>query len=154
MSGLHRKNGLNRKTPLVAKTELQQRQQLKRSGYLETTKPLKAGSYPLARGVPMPQKPSEKQRRRADAWAEVKAEAWDAWGGQCAVGYHPLPWDQMHGHHRRLKSAGGLDLIENCLPVCDACHRYIHGLGDAAYDAGWLVRAWLDPADVPIIGLS
>lgn len=157
MTGLHRSGGLNRRTPLVAKTELRTNTeltrtgQLKRSGWQPVAVPMQR-SAGLQRSSSMPRKPSQRQKDRAATWAEVKTEAWEAWSGQCAVGDHPLPWAEMHGHHRRLKSAGGLDLIENCLPVCHGHHRYIHNLGDAAYDAGWLVRAWLDPADVPVIG--
>jgi hypothetical protein len=69
------------------------------------------------------------------------------------VGRDPLPFEACHGHHRLMRSAGGPDTLANCLPVCHRCHRRIHDNRDGrSYDNGWLVRAWLRPEDVPILG--
>ena len=147
---LGRGKPLQAKTELRTNTEITRRSELKRSGWEPVAVPMQR-SAGLQRASQMPRKPSQRQRDRAATWAEVKVEAWETWGGQCAVGHHPLPWEQMHGHHRRLKSAGGLDLVENCLPVCHEHHRYLHELGEESYRRGWLVRAWDDPAEIPVL---
>lgn len=83
-------------------------------------------------------------------WAEAKEEAWEAWGRCCALHGVFLPWEQMLGHHRLMRSAGGPDTAINCLPLCFTAHEAVHLGGDGSYDRGLLVRSWLDPADVPV----
>lgn len=102
-------------------------------------------------------RPDEDERdaaaERAAAWAATKQEAWLGWGQRCAVGRQLIDLHAVHGHHRLMRSAGGPDTVANCLPVCHRCHRRIHENADAkSYDNGWLVRAWLLPEDVAILG--
>lgn len=59
-------------------------------------------------------------------------------------------------HHRRPRSSGGsrderLGRVTNCLLLCVACHRFVESRRSRAYDAGWLVRGWDDPADCPVL---
>jgi 5-methylcytosine-specific restriction endonuclease McrA len=59
-------------------------------------------------------------------------------------------------HHRKLRSQGGPNTPENLITLCGTgttfCHGYVHAHPEEAYEAGWLVRAWLRPEDVPIVG--
>jgi hypothetical protein len=53
-------------------------------------------------------------------------------------------------HHRRLRSQGGRDAVDNLVWIHDACHRWTHDHPARAYDLGWIVRSWADPAEVPV----
>lgn len=148
-SGFDRGPGPERHTPLVARSELA------RTSALTRSTPIPRVFAPREPRPTPPRKPqSREQRDLAAQWALIRAEAWGLWSGRCAVRGDPLPWEQCHGHHRLMKSAGGPNTLVNCLPVCARCHERIHRAGDAAYDAGWLVRSWLDPADVPVLTSS
>lgn len=51
-----------------------------------------------------------------------------------------------HVHHRQLRSQGGSDLPSNLLHICSPCHVTIHAQPSTAYENGWMVRSWADPA--------
>lgn len=54
-------------------------------------------------------------------------------------------------HHRKLRSHGGQDAIENLLLLCPHCHKtLIHGNPGRAYRLGFLVHSWEDPATAPV----
>ena len=56
-----------------------------------------------------------------------------------------------HLHHRKLRSQGGPDTVENGLHVCTPCHHAIHTDPDVEpYDRGLLVHSWADPVDIPV----
>ena len=54
-----------------------------------------------------------------------------------------------HFHHRQLRRHS-LHTAPNCLHLCSACHNHVHNRGDLAYQPGWLVHSWDDPADIPV----
>lgn len=60
----------------------------------------------------------------------------------------------IHMHHRRLRSQGGRDAVENLAHLCRRCHNdAIHGNPDWAKRHGWIVPSWADPDDVePVRG--
>ena len=59
-----------------------------------------------------------------------------------------------HVHHRVLRGMGGtsdsyiLYDLANLVSLCHDCHTYIHGHPSEAYEEGWIVHSWDDPADV------
>jgi hypothetical protein len=61
-------------------------------------------------------------------------------------------WAEGDPHHRKLRSAGGLNDLDCCIAVCSACHREIHHNVGQSYRLGLLVHSWDDPAKVKIRG--
>lgn len=71
-------------------------------------------------------------------------------GGRCERCGHRR--DPMVLHHRRLRSQGGQDTVENLVFICqEPCHRHIHEHPSASYEAGWLVPSWADPSTVAVV---
>lgn len=56
----------------------------------------------------------------------------------------------LHRHHRKLRSQGGTDESSNIMLVTPLQHDWIHRNPAKAYELGWLVKSWQDPAEVPI----
>jgi hypothetical protein len=59
-------------------------------------------------------------------------------------------------HHRRLRSQGGDDSVCNLLALHSDCHNAgspgsVHSRPGLSYGAGYLVRRFLDPRDVPVL---
>ena len=79
---------------------------------------------------------------------KVRQAVKDRSGGLCEHCGRP---GANHLHHRKLRSQGGGHTVENLLNVRWDCHRSIHADPDHAYDMGWLVRSWADPAQVPLV---
>jgi len=56
-------------------------------------------------------------------------------------------------HHRRMRSAGGADVVENFLDLCSSCHHVsIHENPDWAYRHGLLLRRGSTGHPDPVIG--
>jgi len=57
-------------------------------------------------------------------------------------------------HHRRRRSQGGQDSVENLVLLCGSgttgCHGWVHAHPADARTAGFLVASWDDPAPIPI----
>ena len=56
-------------------------------------------------------------------------------------------------HHRKPRGMGGtsdpaINSPANLVLLCLACHAYIESHRADAYESGWLVRRWQDPAEV------
>lgn len=47
-----------------------------------------------------------------------------------------------HVHHRKMRSQGGTNGLDNLLDVCASCHSTIHRQPARSYAAGWLVQGW------------
>lgn len=60
-------------------------------------------------------------------------------GGRCELADDTCS-GEFHRHHRKMRSQGGDNQIDNLLLVCDRHHRYIHANPAESYDNGWLVR--------------
>ncbi len=54
-----------------------------------------------------------------------------------------------HSHHRKMRSQGGTDRVENILAVDPFCHDWIHAHPEVSYALGWLVKSHDDDLDVP-----
>jgi hypothetical protein len=58
-------------------------------------------------------------------------------------------------HHRRARGAGGTrredaNMLQNLVHICAPCHAHIESNRAWAYEHGWLVRQWADPAYQPV----
>lgn len=57
----------------------------------------------------------------------VFVAAWQRQDGRCAVCGAPLGRDDAYdAHHQVPVAAGGANSLENCLLVCEDCHRDLH----------------------------
>lgn len=87
-----------------------------------------------------------KPSKAGDWTPAVRRAAAKRSGGVCEI-------DQVneaqHLHHRKLRRHGDHRIV-NALHVCDDCHRKIHAAPSWSYSRGFIVRAHLDPADVPV----
>jgi hypothetical protein len=54
----------------------------------------------------------------------------------CGKGLH-----LMHRHHRKIRSQGGTNKLDNLIYCCDGCHTYIHAHPEESYSRGWLLRS-------------
>lgn len=73
-------------------------------------------------------------------------------GGKCEATISPNCTGQgTHGHHRKLRSQGGLNNLETLLDTCVNCHMWIHHNPSLARGLGLLVRSTDDPALVPVV---
>ncbi len=53
-----------------------------------------------------------------------------------------------HSHHRKMRSQGGTDRVENILAVDPFCHTWIHAHPEVSYALGWLVKSHDDETEV------
>lgn len=84
---------------------------------------------------------------------QLRAQLADRAQGYCEkCGY----WtgDLFAAHHRKLRSQGGKDHIQNLVALCHQCHNLgthaIHLNPKQAVEGGWIVPTWNDPALIPV----
>ena len=58
-------------------------------------------------------------------------------------------------HHRKPRKSGGtrdaaINDLSNLVLLCQADHHYVEMNREWAYEQGWLVRSWADPAYQPV----
>lgn len=70
--------------------------------------------------------------------------------GRCVAGGCWVGETSGHVHHRKLRSQGGDNSLPNLILLCAAHHNAIHAGVRLAYELGYLVRSWDDPALVHI----
>lgn len=88
---------------------------------------------------------SEAELRRVAR--EVRARS----GGNCEIGTAECTGRAAEiPHHRQLRKQGGGHTLENLLDACPTCHRFAHNNPAVAFEKGWLVHEWDDPADVAV----
>lgn len=108
---------------------------------LPRRRPMRRSGQGLQPKTPAPQKKRPKPKRSragSDRYAElrvqVKARAQDRCERcGCALG---CDWEC---HHRRLRSQGGRDAVENLVAICPGCHRWAHANPTKARADGWIV---------------
>lgn len=49
-------------------------------------------------------------------------------------------WPEKTPHHRKRRSQGGPNTMDNLMAVCSTCHAYIHAHPLWSYDRGLLIR--------------
>lgn len=108
-----------------------------------------AGGAPLHRTALRPKRRTSSESK---AWAALRLRVLARSGGLCECCGHalnPLAWEC---HHRRLRSQGGLDAMNNLLALTPGCHQVAHrGDRAAAERAGLVVPSWQVPARVPVL---
>lgn len=66
---------------------------------------------------------------------------------RCGFGVHSYA---AHRHHRRLRSQGGKDTMDNLVYLCPSCHQWVHQYPKDATAEGFIVPSWADPEDTPV----
>lgn len=56
-----------------------------------------------------------------------------------------------HLHHRKLRSQGGLGVVENAATLDAACHHWVHHTVAAAKALGLIVPSWADAEATPVL---
>ena len=80
---------------------------------------------------------SAKQRAYLDELQRQLPDLYARCSGICEV-CNKAPVDQAH--HKRRRSQGGGNSLDNLLAVCLGCHQAIHAHPSASYEAGYLTR--------------
>lgn len=88
--------------------------------------------------------------RRESEWQETRAAVIFRSRGLCEANWpgvcKPGPHRGDHVHHRRLRSQGGGNELDNLMHVCHVVHGHAHDVDRAgAEERGIIVRAWVDP---------
>jgi hypothetical protein len=81
----------------------------------------------------------------------VRRAVIDRAAGLCDFCGGILPELLVEAHHRKLRSRGGKDTIENLIALHPGCHHWIHQHPEKATETGFMVHSWDDPATVPIL---
>ena len=73
--------------------------------------------------------------------------------GMCESCGGVLP-DNWAAHHRKLRSQGGKDDLENVVALHHECHNLgtnsVHLNPQKSYDDGFMVRSWAEPKETPL----
>lgn len=67
-------------------------------------------------------------------------------GGRCEFCGKPMLTSDVH--HRKLRSQGGDESLDNLVLVHPYCHERAHHYPHQAREWGWIVPSWADPAEV------
>lgn len=110
----------------------------------------------LQPSAPRPRKkrPPVKARGRARyaEWQELREQVYARAQGRCERCGRDLEDTGLECHHRRLRSQGGRDEVENLAALCPACHHQgVHAHPERARAEGWIVRERSHPERVAVI---
>jgi len=79
---------------------------------------------------------------------------WSRCKGYCEKCATPLFYDSYALHHRKLKSRGGKDEVENLVALHHACHNTgtdsVHLNPSKAEQTGHMVGSWQEPSECPV----
>lgn len=114
---------------------------MKRTPMRRSTKPIAPVSATKKRRV---------EQRKGPSMAELRPLLWRRCGGRCERCGCPLTFEGFEAHHRKFRSRGGLDRIENLVALCGEHHRWAHSQGREAGAEGFSVQATGDPSRIPI----
>ncbi len=103
---------------------------MKRSGPIQRRTPLARATTPMRRSA-MKAHPASRSN------ATVREMAVRRTAGRCVLCRDAAD----HAHHRKMRSQGGPDEVENLIPVCPACHEQIHHHPEWAYLHRLLIRS-------------
>ncbi|NBX51770.1 HNH endonuclease [bacterium] len=83
----------------------------------------------------------------------LRAIVWARSRGYCEKCGTQLP-DSWALHHRKLRSRGGKDEVQNFLALHHECHNLgtdsVHLNPSYATDKGYMVHSWEDPRECPV----
>ena len=81
----------------------------------------------------------------------LRDAVWNRSRGYCEKCGLPLHQDSWNWHHRKIKSQGGQDLVENGLALHFSCHRWIHDNPAESYKYGYMVPNGDTPLGLPVL---
>lgn len=118
------------------------------------------GRHPLRRKTPMPRGESQLRRTAMPTYRPtitgdertsrqlVRARS----GGLCEIRLDGICTGRATDwSHRESKGIGGKWRAANGLDACRQCHRHITEHPALAYEHGWFVHSYADPAEVPVL---
>jgi hypothetical protein len=63
--------------------------------------------------------------------------------------------DSFAAHHRKLRSQGGKDTLDNAVALHHECHnlgtKSVHLNPKVSYENGFMVHSWDNPQEVPVL---
>jgi len=128
-----KRSPLHRRTPLIARVPLLRRTELARRAERHADPALPRTGLRSRQGDPIPLKVRREVKARSEGSCEV-----------CGCG------GADHMHHRLRRSQGGQHTAANLIHVHWGCHEDIHRNPDRSYALGHLVRAGMDPGQIPV----
>ena len=91
-------------------------------------------------------------KRPADVdWSSVAIHLMIRCRGRCEFCGDVLPSNHGVIHHRKLRSRGGGDELENLMVGHNDCHVFAHANPTLATEHGWMVPSEHDPAATPVV---
>lgn len=133
---------------------LSRRSELKRTELVRKS-PLVGGGG-LSRGSTNPADPLLRSRARRNSrqlppvGPDVRAELMERQDGRCPHCDRPMLALAAHVHHRKKRSQGGDNHIDNLLLLPGTCHQDVHANVERSYELGHMVRRGDNPSDVRI----
>lgn len=121
-----------KRTEIKRKTPLARGGELRRSGELKRT--------PMVRRLRRPRMPDD-----------VRADTFTRACGMCDVCGRHLDPENWAFHHRKLRSQGGPDTVENGLALHHWCHERVHLNRAWARVRGYIVHREEEPDSVPVL---
>lgn len=114
----------------------------------------KAGASLKRSMKPIAARSTTKARRREQAagpsMASLRPLLWARCGRMCERCCVYLDYETFDAHHRKFRSRGGLDRIENLVALCQTCHGWAHRYSLDAMTVGLAVLRTEDPATIAI----
>jgi hypothetical protein len=90
---------------------------------------------------------------KATNWVELRERVLMRCGGYCEKCGGGLE-ESFALHHRKLKSRGGKDTIDNLLALHHQCHNLgtnsVHLNVKIAEENGWIISAYKNPSECPV----
>lgn len=83
---------------------------------------------------------SSKESARIRRYNKQRANLLDVSGSPCDARTKDCRGVADQIHHRKGRDGDLVDNPDYLLPVCWACHRYIHGNPSESYEMGWMIR--------------
>lgn len=124
---------------------------------LPRRKPLRRSGKGLQPSAPKPRpkrRPVPKRGRVDQAeYADLRRTVFDRAGGRCErCGTDLVKLGAFEAHHRKLRSQGGRDEVENLACLCPGCHHdQVHAHPAYARAEGWIVRQGSTPGQVAVV---
>ena len=83
-------------------------------------------------------------KRTRASWVQVRDETLERDNYACQAsefGLRHICLGPLHVHHRRRRSQGGTDSLDNLVTLCQTAHDHVHGNPSESYQSGLLARS-------------
>lgn len=81
-----------------------------------------------------------KRKKTRTTHRKLRAAVSERANGYCEVRTDGCALRGGHAHHRKRRSHGGENVLDNLLWVCVPCHDFIHAHPALSYERGWMTR--------------